>query len=88
VKAVLKGTFIAMHDNIKKTKPKPKQNKTEGWWSGSNGSDTGVVSSCLGMSWLDQELTAKANTKFIERITKYPDGWDLMKKLSQRKAEV
>jgi hypothetical protein len=40
------------------------------------------------MSWLDQELTAKANTKFIERITKYPDGWDLMKKLSQRKAEV
>jgi hypothetical protein len=31
---------------------------------------------------------SKANTKFIERIAKHPDGWDLVKDLSQRKAEV
>jgi hypothetical protein len=36
----------------------------------------------------DQELRVKASTKFIERIAKHPDGWDLVKGLSQRKAEV
>jgi hypothetical protein len=35
---------------------------------------------------LDQELRVKASTKFIER--KHPDGWDLVKELSQRMAEV
>jgi hypothetical protein len=30
----------------------------------------------------------KASTKFIERIAKHPDGWGLVKELSQRKAEV
>jgi hypothetical protein len=29
---------------------------------------------------------SKANTKFIERMAKLPDGWD--KELSQRKAKV
>jgi hypothetical protein len=28
----------------------------------------------------------KANTKFIERIGKQSDGWDLVKELSQRMA--
>jgi hypothetical protein len=37
---------------------------------------------------LDQELRVKASTKFIERIAKHPGGWDLVKELSQRKAEV
>jgi hypothetical protein len=36
----------------------------------------------------DQELRVKANTKFIERIAKHPDEWDLVKGLSQRKAEM
>jgi hypothetical protein len=36
----------------------------------------------------DEELRVKASTKFIERIAKYPDGWDLVKEISQRKAEV
>jgi hypothetical protein len=33
-------------------------------------------------------VTSKASTKFIERITKHPGRWDLMKELSQRKAEI
>jgi hypothetical protein len=36
----------------------------------------------------DQELRVKANIKFIERLAKHPDRWDLVKELSQRKAEV
>jgi hypothetical protein len=28
----------------------------------------------------------KASTEFIERITKHPNGWDLMKELSHRMA--
>jgi hypothetical protein len=36
----------------------------------------------------DQRLKVKASTKFIERIAKHPDRWDLVKELSQRKAEV
>jgi hypothetical protein len=36
----------------------------------------------------DEELRVKASTKFIERIAKHPDGWDLVKEISQRKAEV
>jgi hypothetical protein len=36
----------------------------------------------------DQELKAKASTYFIERTAKHPDGWDLVKELRQRKAEV
>jgi hypothetical protein len=28
-------------------------------------------------------VKSKANTKFIERITKHPNGWDLLKELSQ-----
>jgi hypothetical protein len=34
------------------------------------------------------ELRVKASTKFIERIAKHPDGWDLVKGQSQRKGEV
>jgi hypothetical protein len=37
---------------------------------------------------LDQELRVKASTKFIERIAKHHDGWDLVKELSQTMAEV
>jgi hypothetical protein len=33
-------------------------------------------------------VKSKASTKFIEKIAKYPDGWDLVKGPSQRKAEV
>jgi hypothetical protein len=36
---------------------------------------------------LDQELRVKTS-KFIERIAKHPDGWDVVKALSQRKDEV
>jgi hypothetical protein len=37
---------------------------------------------------LGQELRLKESTKFIERITKHPDGWDLAKGLSCRIDEV
>jgi hypothetical protein len=37
---------------------------------------------------LDQELRIKASTKFIEKIAKHPDGWDLVKELNQRMTEV
>jgi hypothetical protein len=30
----------------------------------------------------------KANTKCIERTAKHPNRWDLVKELTQRKAEV
>jgi hypothetical protein len=52
------------------------------------------------MKVLDKQLRVKANlchrsgvkskvrTKFIERIRKHPDGWDLVKELSQKMAEV
>jgi hypothetical protein len=33
-------------------------------------------------------VKSKASTKFIERIAKHPDGWDLVKELSQRMVEV
>jgi hypothetical protein len=33
-------------------------------------------------------VKSKANAKLIERTAKLPDGWDLVKELSQRKAEV
>jgi hypothetical protein len=33
-------------------------------------------------------VKSKASTKFIKRIAKHPDGWDLVKQLSQRKSEV
>jgi hypothetical protein len=33
-------------------------------------------------------VKSKASSKFIERIGKHPDGWDLMKELSQRVAEI
>jgi hypothetical protein len=33
-------------------------------------------------------VKGKASTKFIERIGKHPDGWDWVKELSQRMAEV
>jgi hypothetical protein len=38
----------------------------------------------------DAELVVKSkrSTKFFERIAKHPDGWDLVKELSQRQAEV
>jgi hypothetical protein len=36
----------------------------------------------------EQELKVKTSTKFIERLAKHPDGWDIVKELSQRKAEV
>jgi hypothetical protein len=36
----------------------------------------------------DQELRVKASTNFIERIAKLPDGWNLVKELSQRMAKV
>jgi hypothetical protein len=36
----------------------------------------------------DQGLRVKASAKFIERIAKHPDGWNLVKGLSERKAEV
>jgi hypothetical protein len=32
-------------------------------------------------------VKSKASTKFIERIAKYPSGWDLVKGLRQRMAE-
>jgi hypothetical protein len=35
---------------------------------------------------LDQELRVKASTKFIGRIAKHPDEWDLVKELSQAMA--
>jgi uncharacterized protein YbdZ (MbtH family) len=35
-----------------------------------------------------QGVKSKASTKFIERTAELPDGWDLVKELSQRKAEV
>jgi hypothetical protein len=41
------------------------------------------VSSCHRLG-----VKSRASTKFIERIGKHPDGWDLVKKLSQRMAEV
>jgi hypothetical protein len=37
---------------------------------------------------LDQELRVKASTKLIERTAKLPNGWDLVKELSQRIADV
>jgi hypothetical protein len=33
-------------------------------------------------------VKSKAGTKFIERRIKHPDGWDLVKELSLRIAEV
>jgi hypothetical protein len=36
----------------------------------------------------DQKLRMKASTKFIEKIARHPDSWDLKKGLSQKKAEV
>jgi hypothetical protein len=33
-------------------------------------------------------VDSKARRKFIERIAKHPDGWDVVKELSQRKDEV
>jgi hypothetical protein len=33
-------------------------------------------------------VKSKASTKFIERTAKLPGGWDLVKALIQRKAEV
>jgi hypothetical protein len=33
-------------------------------------------------------VKSKASTKFIERVAKHPDRWDLVKELSQKKAEV
>jgi hypothetical protein len=37
----------------------------------------------------DEELSkSKACTKLIERIAKHRDGWDLVKKLSQRMAKI
>jgi hypothetical protein len=30
------------------------------------------------------EVKSKAKTKFIERIAKHPDGWNLVKELSQK----
>jgi hypothetical protein len=35
-----------------------------------------------------QAVKSKASIKFMERTAKLPDGWDLVKELSQRKAEV
>jgi hypothetical protein len=32
-------------------------------------------------------VKSKASRKFIERIAKHPNGWDLVKELSQRMAE-
>jgi hypothetical protein len=32
----------------------------------------------------DQELRVKASTKFIERIAKHTDRWDLVKELSKK----
>jgi hypothetical protein len=36
----------------------------------------------------DQELRVKESTKFIESTAKHPDGWDLVKGLSNRIAGV
>jgi hypothetical protein len=36
----------------------------------------------------DARPGVKASTKFTERIAKHPEGWDLVKELSQRMAEV
>jgi hypothetical protein len=36
----------------------------------------------------NQELRVKVSTKFIKRIVKHPDGWNLVKSLSERKTEV
>jgi hypothetical protein len=36
----------------------------------------------------DQELRVQASTKFIEKIAKHPDKWDLVKELTRRIAEV
>jgi hypothetical protein len=33
-------------------------------------------------------VKSKASKKFIERTAKHPDGWDLVKDLSQSMAEV
>jgi hypothetical protein len=33
-------------------------------------------------------VKSKASTKFTKRTAKHPDGWDLVKELSHRKAEV
>jgi hypothetical protein len=33
-------------------------------------------------------VKSKTSTKFIERIAKHPNRWDLVKMLSQRMAEV
>jgi hypothetical protein len=33
-------------------------------------------------------VKSKARTKFIERIAKLPDRWDLVKELSQKMADV
>jgi hypothetical protein len=33
-------------------------------------------------------VKSKARTKFIERIGKHPDTWELVKGLSQRMAEI
>jgi hypothetical protein len=35
-----------------------------------------------------QDLIVKASTRLIEKMAKHPDGWDLVKDLNQRKAEV
>jgi hypothetical protein len=36
----------------------------------------------------NQEVRVKANIRFIEKTAKHPDRWNLVKKLSERKAEV
>jgi hypothetical protein len=36
----------------------------------------------------DQKLRVKASTKFIEKIAKHPEGWDLVKELSQTMADI
>jgi hypothetical protein len=33
-------------------------------------------------------VKSKASANGVERIARHPAGWDLMKELSQRKAEV
>jgi hypothetical protein len=33
-------------------------------------------------------VKSKARTKFIERIAKHPDGWDLVKELNHRITKV
>jgi hypothetical protein len=33
-------------------------------------------------------IKSKARTKFVKRIGKHPDRWDLVKELSQQMAEI